>query len=181
MSIFLWVYITIHIDIMYIHIKRHKCIMHYSVHDALFYFQNNNENLKTNSSPSSLTILASWVISWVIKGYFLHLQHILQKQMEILSLPLAQAKNGKEHMQQEKLLAANEGSQHAHKGLFLPFGEGQGCCCSQCVHSKFPMGSQCVPQHVSISTSLCPLCFALNSTLVSYISSTKEENLIYKF
>jgi hypothetical protein len=58
---------------MYIHLKTHKCIMHYSVHDALFYFQNNNENLKTNSSPSSLTISASWVISWVIKGYFLHL------------------------------------------------------------------------------------------------------------
>jgi hypothetical protein len=79
------------------------------------------------------------------------------------------------------------------KGLFFcPFGEGQGCCflfllfpmCSHQIPNRFPIrssSSQCVRQHVSISTSLCPICFALSSTLVSYISSTKEENLMYKF
>ncbi len=75
--------------------------------------------------------------------------------------------------------------------FFFPFGETQGCCFfwsfpmrSHQIPNGFPIcssSSQCVAQHVSISTSLCPKCFALNSTLVSYISSTKEENLIYKF
>jgi len=58
-------------------------------------------------------------------------------------------------------------------------------CYSQCVcyhvPDVFPIGfsnSQCVLQHVPKTISLCPICFALNPTLVTYITNPKEETTI---
>jgi hypothetical protein len=60
-----------------------------------------------------------------------------------------------------------------------------GFCSSQSVPNKFsmcshefPMGSQHIPQ-VSNSSSLYPISFALSSTLVTYITSPKEEITTY--
>ncbi len=45
-----------------------------------------------------------------------------------------------------------------------------------CVPIKFSMVSQHVPKHVLNSTSLYPISFALNSTLVPHVTSSKWED-----
>ncbi len=39
------------------------------------------------------------------------------------------------------------------------------------LHTTFPSNSHCIPQHVLNSSSLYPISFALNSPLVTYITS----------
>ncbi len=45
------------------------------------------------------------------------------------------------------------------------------------VPDAFPSSSQCVIQYVPNSTSFYPISFALSSTLVTYRSSPKEEDM----
>jgi hypothetical protein len=79
------------------------------------------------------------------------------------------------HIQQGEL-ACTQGTQ------FFFFGEGGGCWIflhSHCVPNKLSESSQKVPQVPNVFpnmfTLLCPIWFALTSSLVTYISSPKEE------
>jgi hypothetical protein len=93
-------------------------------------------------------------------------------------MPLPLLEVAKNTGRQKKILAANEVRQHAPPGSQVIF----------VVPMEFPMefptcspSLQCVPQHVPNTTSMYSISFALCSTLVTYISSSKEEIRTYLF
>jgi hypothetical protein len=78
-----------------------------------------------------------------------------------------------------KILAANEVTQHAPKGPNC-FSFGWRSRWSICVVlNMFSSSCQCVPQHGPNRSSLYPILFVLNSILITFITNPKEDIKTY--